>query len=233
MIIFLIPVVVILFALLNTTNKVKTGAISPTQIKTDNLPANMGIFGAWTEDARTLMGSRASGYATDFTAKNGAPALSFLSGGNLIGGFYSSGFYCYLYWNSVADPIFLFDNSVISFLKNMNIDVGKTVDGLDISEYITGWLLGAGAPTRQQNVKDCRKLITLDAGGVGTVYLTNDGLATGTAIFGVEPIIILTYKSTTTRTVPLRYEISGDFKTLTISGDASQDVAVLVMGAVA
>lgn len=115
------------------------------------------------------------------------------------------------------------------YLTSVAMDSGYAVDGLDISEYITAWLLGAGAPTRKQNVKTSYKTVVLDGAGAGTIYLTTDGLVTGTAIYGIKP----GWSIGTEGATHCRATISADFKALALTGGVGDTVHVTIIGAVA
>jgi hypothetical protein len=111
---------------------------------------------------------------------------------------------------------------------------GLTIDGLDISEYITAWkLVTASVPARKQNVKSsyCRATIA----GTGNVQINLDSLGTGlgTAIYGIKPVIVASYEDNVTPTIPLSIFIDASIKFATIQGDANKNIMVSIIGEVA
>lgn len=87
------------------------------------------------------------------------------------------------------------------------------------------------APERQQNIKVINMpRLQLDGAGALTVYLTADGLSTGTALFAKTPSVHI---SPDTATVPTK-SLSADLKTLTLAAGGAQDnIDITVIGAVA
>ena len=87
------------------------------------------------------------------------------------------------------------------------------------------------APERQQNVKTITlPRLQLDGAGALVVYLTADGLSTGTALFAKTPCVLIGQDSAT---VPTK-SLSADWKTLTLAAGAAQDnLDIVVIGPVA
>lgn len=87
------------------------------------------------------------------------------------------------------------------------------------------------APERQQNVKTITMPgLLCDGAGALTVYLTADGLSTGTALFAKRPAFHVQFASLEGGDVAL----AADFKSIAITGAQANDpVEIIVMGAVA